>query len=49
MGFKIRTNVFLLDKAARSFFVFYCFPFLFFLPICCYCGAGVVGLLGYDV
>ena len=36
-GFKSRTNAFLLSQAARSHFVFYCFPFLLFRSLCWYC------------
>ena len=38
VGFKSRANSFLLASAALSIFIYYYFPFLFFLSIGWYCG-----------
>ena len=43
-GIKSKTNPFLIAWAARSHFVFYCFPFFIFLSISWYCEALVVRL-----
>ena len=46
-GFKSRANAFLLASAALSLlWSSNLFPFLFFLSVGCYCGAGVFGLIG---
>ena len=44
-GFKSSYNAFFIGQAVPSFFVFYKFPFLFFLSTGWYCGAGVFGLM----
>ena len=47
MGFKCRTNAFLLAEAALSLLQSSTvFPFHFFLSIDWYCGAGIFGLIG---
>ena len=44
VGSKIKADAFLLAMAACSICVFDYFPFLFFVSIGWYCGAGVSGL-----
>ena len=45
-GFQEHCQCRFIGLAARSIFVLYCFPFLFFHTLGWYCGAGVFGLIG---
>ena len=45
-GFKSKANAFFIGLAARSLFIFCCFPFLFFHSMGWCCGVGVFRLIG---
>ena len=47
-GFKSIVNAFFISLRYSFHFVFYCFPFLFFLSISLYFSDGVFGLIGWE-